>query len=281
MKNLILVILSTIFCNLFISAQNFEHEFSVYGSTGLSTINYKLSSSDKRGGFGGDFGLGYTFLIENEYQWGFHTGMGVGFYNATTNVDGKTFVTPGLIDNDTHLDMKYRIFDLHTTLSDYKEKHTIISLNIPIMAKFSVDRYYAFGGFKFGFPLGGKFQTKGTTLTNAAHYTEIDNWARVQTLSGYGTYKDRNSNGKMKFDASTLLSLEGGVKFRLSKVLLLYTGVYFDYGLNNILPSENYFINYYTEAPADFSTNSVISVDAKNVKPMAIGVKVRLAHRMR
>ena len=284
MKNIIIIFLTVAISSLHISAQEFSHEFSVYGGAGLSTINYKLSSGDRSGGFGGDLGLGYTFFIKNvrvvetgilsHNQLGLHTGIGLGFYNATAYVNGKTFETPGF-DNDTHLEEKYRKFVLHTTLSDYKEKQTMTLLNIPIMALFTVDRYYAMGGFKFGIPLGGKFQAKGATLTNAAHYTEIDNWAKEQSLSGYGAF-NRDANGTMKFGVSTMLSLEGGMKFRLSNGLLLYAGAYFDIGLNNVTPSNDYLINYVTNAPADFSTNSVLSVDASKVKPMATGVKLRL-----
>jgi len=281
MKNIIIVILSVAISSLHISAQGVAHEYSIYGSTGLSTISYKLSSGDRSGGFGGDFGIGYTIFFNASggavYQLGLHTGIGLGIYNATTKVDGITFVTPGLVDNDTHLDMKYRKFDLHTTLSDYEEKQTITSLIIPIMAMFTVDRFYAFGGFKFGFPLGSKFQTEGATLTNVAHYTEIDNWARVQSLSGYGPFNDKDVSGTMEIGVSTLLSFEGGMLFRLSNSFLLYTGVFFDYGLNNVSQGDNYFINYDTNSPTDFSTNSVLSVDTQKVKPMAVGVKLRLA----
>jgi len=273
------MLLATV-ANLHIFSQDFVHEYSIYGSTGLSTINYQLSSGDRSGGFGGDFGLGYTIFFntttQTGNQLGFHTGIGLGIYNATANVNGKTFVTPGLVDNDTHLDMKYRKFDLHTTLSDYKEKQTITSLNIPIMVLLYVDRYYAMGGFKFGIPVRSKFRTEGATLTNAAHYTEIDNWARAQSLSGYGPFNNRETNGTMKFGVSSLLSLEGGFKFPLGNGLLLYTGVCFDYGLNNVTPSDEYFINYVTNDPADFSSDSILAVDAEKIKPMAVGVKVRL-----
>ena len=108
------------------------HEFSVYGGCGLSSLRYSLSlSGDKvntSGGFGGDFGIGYTrFFVSN---WGVHTGAGLGLYYAKASLDGANAITPNLTDSD--LDN----FDMHTIMTGFNESQHAKFLNIPVMVQF-------------------------------------------------------------------------------------------------------------------------------------------------
>ena len=296
MKKLITLIVTLVVAmnSLHISAQAI-HEFSVYGSSGLSTLRYQLSMGDRSGGFGGDFGAGYTYLILREravetgtvshQQWGIHTGIGLGFYNAKAKLNNQTAITKGLNDGE----LFFSNFDLYSTISGYKETQKAILLNIPVMAQYQLDQYYFMGGFKFGIPLSGKYKSKGATLTNKAYYPELGSWATTQEFRGYGTFTGMNSNGKIDLGVSTMFSLESGMMWRIDDNFSLYTGAYFDYGLNNVVKGKkNQFVNYNTYNPTDFTTNSVLSSsysdDSKptaiaftdKVNTMAVGIKVRL-----
>ena len=283
-KFIVTNIILAAWCSQYVMAQQAEHEFSAYLGSGLSTLNYQLSMGARNGGAGGDFGVGYTYYRGKERvtgtgkivreDWGIHSGLEFGLYNAKSRIDNEKAVTKGMkdIDDDT--------FDLHTTFSGYKETQSMVLLKVPLMAQFTLNNYYVMGGFKLGIPITGKYKSKDATLTNEAYYPELDNWAKTQQFAGYGTFKGVDTKGKMKFGASAILSLEAGAKLRLRRKLSLYTGVYFDYGLNDFAKNnQKELVNpfNYQGGETTFTTNSVLSVYTEKIKMMAVGVKVRMA----
>jgi len=84
-----------------------------------------------------------------------------------------------------------------------------------------------------------------------------------------------------------MLALEAGMKWNIADNLSLYTGAFFDYGLNNVVKGgKQAFINYTAKDAENFTTNSVLSSYTDNSKSstftnkanmMAVGIKVRLA----
>jgi len=290
MKRFIVInVILAAWCSQYVSAQQAEHEFSAYLGSGLSTLNYQLAMGSRNAGVGGNLGVGYTYFRGKERvtgtgkivreDWGLHTGLEFGLYNAKSKIINEKTLTKGLYDIDRD------IFDLHTTLDNYREKQNMLLLSIPMMAQFTLDRYYVLGGFKLGIPIMSKYKSKDATLTNWAHYVEVDgeefdNWAKTQNFAGYGTFNGLKSDGRMKFGASAMLSFEAGAKWRLRRKLSLYSGVYFDYGLNNFAKkNQNNFVNpfNYRGGETSFTTNSVLSVYTEKIKVMAVGVKVRMA----
>ena len=280
-KFIVISIILAALSSQYVSSQQADHEFSAYGGMGLSTLNYKLSLGARNGGAGGIFGAGYTYFRGRERvsgtgrvvreDWGIHTGLELGLYNAKSKITGE-IVSKGRTDSEGDL------FDLHTRLFGYRETQTMMLLNIPMMAQFTMDRYYVLGGFKLGVPLMGRFKSKDAALKNEAYYEKYENWFKEELFSeGFGSYTI-NNKGKMKYGATAMLSMEAGVKWILRRKLSLYSGLYFDYGLNNIAKnSQKIFVNYNPDNPSGFTPNSVLSVYTEKVKVMAVGVKVRMA----
>ena len=255
----------------FLASSQVSHEISLSGGGGLSAINYKLSSGKKNLGFGGEFGLGYSCIFIQKV--GFYIGADLSFYNTNAKLDNIKVVTPNLIDNE-----KDR-FDMHTTLNKYKESLNAMFLNIPIMFHFQTGakhRFYAMAGVKVGIPISGKFKVSDATITNEAYYPDYDNWLKNQEIAGYGTYKNMTSKRKQEFNISAAIALEVGGKWKLSEKFALYTGAYFDYGLNNIAKNNGFVkVTYIESKPAEIKTNSALAAGKINL--VAAGVKVRLA----
>ena len=272
------------------------HEFSAHVGGGLSTLSYLLSPGNRSGGFGGDFGFGYTYLINKEQVvetgtasnmiWGIHTGIGIGLYNSKAKFDNVKTITKGLNDGDA----TFGKFDLHTTLSNYNEIQNTMFLNIPVMAMYQMEQFYIMGGFKVGIPLSGKYKSKDPTLKNSAYYPDLDNWidgTDAPKFMGLGTFSNKNYNGKLDLGVAVMLALEAGMKWNIADNLSLYTGAFFDYGLNNVVKGgKQAFINYTAKDAENFTTNSVLSSYTDNSKSstftnkanmMAVGIKVRLA----
>jgi hypothetical protein len=208
-------------------------------------------------------------------QLGFHTGIGFAFYGAKTQIDNLETVTAGLNDGEPGL---FSDFELTTTLSKYKEKQNTMYLTIPAMAVYRLDRYYGMAGFKFGIPLNRKYKYQDATLTNIAYYPKLDNYIRDKKDKGIGVFEGENFKNKLDVGVVVMLSLEGGATWEINPDFTLYTGLYLDFGLNNLTKGDRKdFINYNHENPGDFTTNSVLSAFTDKTKIMAIGIKVRLA----
>ena len=286
MKRFIIIVLCLAVSRLSVWAQEPVHEFSVFTGLGLSSLRYQLSQGDRSGGFGGDFGVCYTYFRSDvrvtgtgrvfHEQWGILAGLGLGFYNAKSTMgNNEEIVIEGLRDNDIVPDR----FNLHSTLTGYKESQKTTYLNIPVMAQFQLDRYYALTGFKFGIPVGGKFKSKDATIINKAYYPDYENELTGPNSQGLGTFAHK-SDGKIKFGVTLMWTFEGGLNWRLTKNFSLYSGVYFDVGLNNAAKNlQKQFVEFdYNAAGNRFSTNSMMSSFTERVNIMAVGVKLRLAY---
>ena len=284
-KLIIIIILITAAGSLHVLAQRSVHEFSVYGGGGLSTLNYQLSSGNRNVGLGGDFGLGYTWCQSRERvtatgaifreNWGIYTGVGLGMYNAKAKLDAQKTLTKNLTDNEGDQ------FEMLTSFDSYTEKQSAMFLSIPVMGQFQIRQYYVMGGFKLAIPVNAKYSSKNATLANEGYYIHCDNVIDAPEFQGFGTFARKNFDGTLDLGTTLMLALEGGMKWRLTGNFSLFTGVYFDYGLNNSFKGGNKsFIKYYPGEIADFSTNSVLYVFADKVKMMAAGIKLRLSFEM-
>ena len=260
-----------------ISAQKEPHEFSIHGGSGW------LSLAPVSGFFNGyalDYGLGYTFFIHN--NWGLHFGIWQGWYHAK-NLENVNVITPSLTDHNGYL------FDLYTS-SDYNETHRTMFLNIPLMLQFQTKQkqkwnfrqtrvkqegLYVIGGIKAIIPLNSKYESNNTALTHLAYYPEMDNWAGTQKFAGLGVFDGKNLDNDFKLGSFLMFSLEAGMKWRLNKKIVLYTGAYLDYGLNSIakvdrMPFRNYIaVEQFTDFPL------LMFPDKINI--MAVGIQLRLA----
>jgi len=252
------------------------HEFSIYGGGGLSSFRYQLSPGNVSSSYGGDFGVGYTCIFLE--HWGIHTGIGLGLYGAKAVLDNVEIVTPNLTDSDGDR------FDLHVALTDYNETQKAICLNIPLMVHFQTQQeqgFYITGGVKAGIPFVGKYASQSARFNNRGYYPKYNNWATTQEFAGYGIFDDQRFDGKLKFDISLMFAFETGMKWRIGRSLSLYTGAYFDYGLNNAAKNRNLpFVVFSADDSSEFTANSVQTSLAKKVNIMAVGIKVRLSMKL-
>lgn len=262
-------------------AQKNSGEFSICGGGGLSFFCYqKPVSSASSFGYHGDIGVGFTGFVSQ--QCGFHIGAGLGLFKIKTKVgDLKTF-TPNLTDWNDHL------YNLYTTLSGYSEIHKMMSLNVPFMFQFQTKMsqgwnwkktqkacYYAMIGAKLHLLFKRSYDSQITTLYNAAHYPVADNWATTQTFAGLGDFVGKDADGKLGVGILAMFAFETGVKWQIGEKLFLYTGVYFDCGLNDPTKNLRKPVSNYISV-ADLAGLSLLSFYDKSIL-MGTGIKLRLA----
>jgi hypothetical protein len=288
---------------LHVSAKN-PYEFSIHAGGGYSFCSYRLPSNTtftigsveeylppqvglysvngvSSSGSGEDLGIGFTGFI-NPYV-GLHVGLGIGLLNVNVTVDSLKTLTSGL--NDKEIGKKY---DLYSELSGYKEKQRTFSLSIPFMLQFqSIENpsswrrrtdlkngFYVRAGFKLNILLGNAYETEVSTLRNTGYFPEEANWAGTQEFAGFGTFKGISTKGNFGF-IHAILVLEAGMKWHIADDMFIYTGAYFDYGLNDPAKSNRSSTNDYTskESLLDFSLLEF----AEKTHLMTVGIKVQLA----
>jgi len=267
MKRIIIVTLFAAMCSMFASTQT-VNEFSFNGGGSLSTFDFKASNLS----LSGEFGVGYTNFISEKV--GIHIGANLALYNSNSTFDGVKIISKNLIDDEGDH------FDMHTTLDRYEETHKATFLSIPLMALFETGRtnkFYFMGGVKMGIPLNVEYKAFGGAITNKAYYPDYDNWLTEQKFAGYGSFEDISSQGELDYTVSVALALETGVKLSVGSKFVLYTGVYFDYGLNDIAQNKGKsFVNYNNSEPSEFTVNSATIYSTNRTNVMAVGIKLRV-----
>jgi len=268
--------------SIYSSAQSFSsvrkapNELSIHGGAGLLSF---MPISSVFNGYALDLGMGYTYFLNS--NWGIYAGVGPAIYHAKI-LENISVLTPNLTDRNGY------IFDLQTT-SDYTETHKTMFLNIPVMLQYQKIQkqlsgwkqmrgrqgFYVMGGVKACIPLNGQHESKNTALTNLAYYPELDNWAGTQRFAGLGEFDGKKLDGNIELAPFMMIALEAGIKWRLNRTLLLYTGAFFDYGLNNIAKNERApFRNY---VAVDQFTDFPLLAFPDRMNMMAAGIKLRLA----
>jgi len=276
----LLIMIYTIF-SINVFAQKTLPEFSVYGGGGFSFFAYHPNLRNaSSGGFSADAGAGFTFFLHQ--QWGIHVGTGFGLYNVNVKVKSLQTITPGQEDCDANL------YDLHTTLNNYSEIHKSMFLNVPLMVQFQTKQYhskdwkknnkpgfYAMGGIKTLFLLKNSYSSKIISLSNAAYYPEFDNWIATLPALGLGTFDGKSSEETSKFGTLVMFALEAGTKWQIGDDLFLYTGAFFDCGLNDPIKGNRKPYSNYTDIESLSGFSIVMFADRINL--MTVGIKLRLA----
>ena len=261
--------------SLQVFGQRDPSEISVFGGGGLSFFCYqepldKVSSI----GYHFDIGVGFTGFVSQ--MCGFHVGAGFGIFHVKSNVRELQDLLPGKTDSNGFP------FDLHASLLDYSETHKTMFLTVPLMFQFQTKQnqmrgggksFYAMTGVKLHVLFNARCDVRVATLFNAAYYPEFDNWAATQTFAGLGKFEGKESNEKFGVKLLPVFTLETGIKWNLKEGLLLYTGVYFDCGLNDYTNKNRKSVSEYNFTDPSLSLLAFY----KRSNAMDVGIKLRLA----
>jgi len=266
-----------IFLALLIGANTFANEVSVYIGGGLSTLMYDMKGSDKSNGFGGLFGLGYSYFFTP--NWGVGSGLEIAFYNAKSEF--KEYKQPPYM----FVDFEGNEMEFRSTLNGYREKQSVMLLQIPLMLQYqrdySCDKFpklyalYAAAGTKVGIPLTGENKITANSIKNSGYRRFEDYEYTTQEFLGFGTFANQKAENKLPLQTAVLLSAEAGAKWKLKEKYQLYTGAYIDYGLNSVTKRRHHpgrAIEYNSQEKT-FAIENLVDETA----PLAIGLKVKLS----
>jgi hypothetical protein len=256
------------------------HEFSVYGTGGLSSLKYKLSGGGTASsGAGGSGGIGYTFNVND--NWGIVTGVEVGIYagKAAYAVPLSGEHEYGTAGTPEHFTFKY-------SAEGYGERQKATLVSVPLMAQFKTPlggesaHFYLSGGFKFGFPASAKATVIPGTLTTSGRFSyEQIEYRNIEEYGFVSAQPVEQKTADIDLGFSAALSLETGVRFSLGGSAALYTGAFLNYGLNSIRPADGRrVIDYRNGPPSTFGYNSILNSSLTDkVNIFGAGLKIRLS----
>jgi hypothetical protein len=258
-----------------------KHELSVYGMGGYSPLSYSLTSNGvNSGGTGGGAGLGYTLNISPSL--GIVTGVEIAVYSSEASFDNLQ----GTDSEGTGMGA----FDFSYSLKNYKEKQSVTLFSIPVMAQYGLPlgsgstKFYASGGLKLGFPVNAKADlTSGVATTSIYGKYEDVEYENIEyvNMTQHGIVTNEslpNASKDIDLGFSIALALEAGARFSLTDKIGLYTGVYFDYGLNSIQKvNDKHLLEYDKDNETTFKRHSVLNTGfTEKVNLMSIGLKIRI-----
>ena len=277
MKRIISILTLCLIC-LGVMAQEFNRsEVSINLGAGVSGFQVQPTRGNAYQSWTTTLGAGYHLFFNP--KWGIGTGLNFAVYNGGISIPeySKNQVTYNILTDD--------VLDFQVYVPNYRETQQALMATIPLMLQYqSVGKtiYYGAIGAKAGFPLLAKTRSTGR-ITTAGYYENLDVY--YKHMPEYGFVDDQpfpkdkaDINQKVAFMASA----EVGIKKLLVNKMSLYLGLYFDYGLNDILKrqpesgdSPNLVV-YQPETPTIFTYNTAVNSFGKQVKPFAIGFTARL-----
>ena len=274
------ITLAVILTCLGTAAQDFSRsEFSINVGGGASSFQNDPTQGKDRWNWTGTAGLGYHFFFSP--HWGIGTGANFVLYNGGISIDNynqKQATTNVATGN---------AFDFLVSSSNYKESQQAMMVTIPLMLQYqgtSETAFYAALGGKVGIPVSAKSQPKGN-FTTKGYFPNLN--VTYENLPDYGFVTDQafpEDKTDIRLKTAFMASAELGVKWSLSDKISLYTGIYADYTFNNILDKESVagstnLVVYQLGTPALFAYNTATNSYAKQMKPLAGGITLRLAFK--
>ncbi len=256
---------------------NKKHELSFSISGGLNSLNYELKQGSRKDQPGGSVGVGYGYSVSK--NWSIQSGLEISSYNTKATLTNFTDKNPAF---DGEEDFEFRL-----SVNNYEEKQEVIFFTIPLLAQyktpiFKKKDFYIAGGLKIGIPIYSKYNIVDANYQTAGYYTDWDMLLENIKQSGFGTFSVSEYKEKLSIKTSYMLSIESGLRWNLSNNTNIYTGIYFDYGLNNICREQDKrLIEYQENSPNDYIYNGILKTSIpKNIHTIGIGLKIRLAFQL-
>jgi len=268
-------IIAAIACLTVIGADARAQEFNFWLNGGWQGLTCSIKNGRTNLLAGGAFGLGWTIPLS--HRWSIISGVTGGSYGDRVTMNDGVY-------NYNQVDITGSAFQYSIGTTGYKETQHFFSFGgIPIMLQYhttgSRSQWYFNGGGKLLLPFNAHVQSSSGQLQLSGYYPDFN--VNVSNLAQYGFGTVDNWRGSTTYGLKTALSwnMETGICLMLSHRTKLYTGVYFEYGLDNIkngngpAPLVPYSPNGFTGMHAGSVLNTPNAGDARAA---AFGLQVKL-----
>ncbi len=269
------IILLSLFLSL--SSSLFSQELLFYASGGLSGHKYKSDLVNNRIKLGGNLGISYTYYLSDKM--GINTGLEFGLYRNNLGFKHEYNHTTNILD-DTGENFEYRVQTEGYTLSSY-----FTALAIPLMWQYRLGKkhnFYINSGLKLVIPQKIDVNVNADKVNLSGYYANDDLLVDDLPQHGFGTIANWSDNLNIEQKLTATLSLETGMYFNIKENSLLYAGIFFDYGLSNMLKENSAeqtdnkaLIKYNPTNIQDAKFNGMTGTGIKKANLLAFGINVK------
>jgi len=258
-------------------------EIGVSVATGMSALNFVLVDGEKPSyGIGINFGWEAAFVFSEQLS--FRTGVNLASFKSSVNIEQHN-VCHQLIPVPAGFPDDHK-FSMIAEFGNYKEQFEAFYIRLPLMLQYLMgakNNFYVSAGANVGIPLNSvsqinseKLITKGYSDFTMQEYENMPN-------HGFYTYSDIRTGSKLQLGLSLSAALETGMKWKIRNGICLYTGLFADFGLNNIRKGDSMKESViFNEESESFIFNSVLHSQTKDkplidkVKPMFFGLRLKI-----
>jgi len=263
------IFLGIIFCN--------AQQISILANAGMQGLSYKINDGNNKLKIGGRIGVGYTYFLN--YHLAIITGLELGAYSNKTTLNDAVYTSD-------EIDTEGELFEFRVKTKGYKEENKFNAISIPLMLQYRTigdTQFYFNGGGRVFLPFGQKSNININQLQLTGYYADVNAELSDIPNHGFETFDNWKSTSKTKLNTAFALSAETGLSFELDDNIRLYTGIYIDYGLNDMQKKEQIkkdvpLINYNDNGYSDRQLNSVLKTNriSESAKLMAYGIQLKL-----
>jgi cell division protein FtsN len=278
----LLIVWGMIICSTVSAQKQATNEYGVLIGGGMSALHYTpIIAKSPFMSYGGTFGGSYKHFFNEHIA----IATGIEFALYTGKIEGKQFFSEQKINTPIGLSGN---FYLRSTYQNYKERQNSFMITIPLKFHYQtkgLHKFYFAVGPTLGIPLVSTYNVN-IGYIDITGYSDYNNQVfEDMPAHGFRQYGDVKYNDKLKLSICGMASVEVGMKWRVGETTSLYTGLYMDYGFNNIRQQSNKELLVYNETTPDaYTYNSMLHSQTMqgekyidNVVPIAIGWKIHVA----
>lgn len=271
-KNII-ILLSLALSNLIVAQKG---NFYISVQSGANTVEDKTNFTFASPKIGGSIKAGYVYNLNERF--GLGTGVEYTMYNQTAQIHNGDTYTTVLVD-DMGSAFEYRI-----KATNYREEQTLKAFQIPLFLQLktaltTTNSFYCRLGGKLVIPSKFKIDASAASVSGSGYYPDVNLEITDLPSHGFGTQNNWKASGTYKTKLAYMASAEAGFDFKIGAKSSIYTGFFIDYGLTNVVDSNDAatsFVGYNPSSINDRAANGVYSSNNINSKPMSFGVTLGL-----
>src|SRR5579872_83128 len=243
---------------------------------GVQGTHYRLPGGSTHILPGGSIGLLYAFPLQSQLD--LLTGISAGVYRTEARLpDGTTFTNYQVDDQGSAFEYKMRT-------TGYRETQQFIAAGVPVLLQYHTavggKEWYVNAGGKIFFPASDHINLSAQQLSLSGYYPDYNVELSDLPKHGFGKLNGWKAGTSVDLKPTAALSASTGIGFTLANKMVLYAGLFADYGLTGMQKRHDS-MPLFTYNPAGISgtrANGVLNMP--NTGPMnllAFGLQVRLS----
>lgn len=252
-------------------SQEKKSAIAVQAGANFTSFDYNYNNQKVTDQQGFQLGLEYNYKLNPSWS----VGIGVSYLTLDSKLHLK------------QIEGSYNSVDIENDAFEFKYKATNISekvktefIQIPIFVRYegaAKTTYYVQAGMKFTFAIKGTYKQSIENLKTSGYYPEYNVELNNLLVMGFGDFGSQSSSGKLNVETTYAANIEAGLKHQFNNNKPIYIGLFFDYGLNNMLTKSNKeLVTYQTNNPSDLNIESVSNSQfAEMMRISSLGIKLK------